>query len=82
MSIQAFQRRSLVSVAQNNTTENLTLKGALGRFSALLVAFFDQIIDSREQSRTQMQLESLSDRALDDIGLSRGDVVSMVRKHR
>jgi uncharacterized protein YjiS (DUF1127 family) len=82
MSIQAFQRRSLVSVAQNNATENLTLKGALGRFSALLVAFFDQIIDSREQSRTQMQLESLSDRALDDIGLSRGDVVSMVRKHR
>jgi uncharacterized protein YjiS (DUF1127 family) len=82
MFIQASQGRSQDSCAQNKSTENLTLSCIFARFSDLLVRGIDQLVDAREQSRTQAQLEALSDRALDDIGLSRADVDVMRVKRR
>lgn len=71
---QASSCQDLASCAQKSTTGNFALFSIL---SAFVVSVADSICDRLDQRRTYQTLQSMDDRALDDIGLSRADVEAL-----
>lgn len=51
-----------------------------GRLGAQIVSFFGAVTDWNEKRLTRKQLHSLSERELQDIGLARGDIDTVIAR--
>ncbi|ETX29854.1 hypothetical protein RISW2_19540 [Roseivivax isoporae LMG 25204] len=51
-----------------------------GRVGAVIASAYAALVDWRDARRTERLLSSLSDRELDDIGLTRSDILRVSRR--
>ncbi len=57
--------------------DHTSTSGVSGRFGNSFTALAARILEWNDKRRTRIALEQLSDRELDDIGLSRADVAAI-----
>jgi uncharacterized protein YjiS (DUF1127 family) len=68
------------AMAAFDTTRPFATAGSASRIGALFIAALAAIVEWNDARMTRRSLEQLTDRELDDIGLSRGDIDAVARR--
>lgn len=79
MASQCSSSRRVVLYSGKKASEKLTLSKVADILSGFVVSIFDRLCDQQEKRRVYLQMASMSDRQLDDIGLTRDDLDTVLK---